>query len=156
MHLAKVNNADTRLQKDEHQVRKAKSMAPKQIDNLINHSPQERYDYFLRNCADLEQVWGLVVGEDNWVIFKDADGDEVFPVWPHSELAEVCCFEEHRKMGAMPQAIKLTSFIENCVPDMIADHIYFGVFFDNEGEGLAIDGGALKAELEAEVASLRD
>ena len=126
-------------------------MHKKQIDNLLEQSPEERYEYFVRYCADFEQVWGLVLGNDTWVIFKGVDGDEIFPVWPHVDLAEVCCFEEHKEMGAKPQAISLNSFIKNCVPDMVSDGVYFGVFYDNKREGLAVEGGVLKAALEEEV-----
>ena len=81
-------------------------------------STEDRYTYFIRHCADFEQVWGLVVGEDNWVIFKDNEGDKIFPLWPHIELAELYCFEKHKKLGAKPQAINLEAFIQKCIPDM--------------------------------------
>ena len=126
-------------------------MHEKQIENLLKQSPEERYEYFVRYCADFEQVWGLVVGDDNWVIFKDANGDEIFPLWPHSDLAEVCCFEEHKKMGAKPQAISLDSFIKNCIPDMVSGGVSFGVFYDNKREGLAVEGRELKSAFEEEV-----
>jgi len=131
-----------------------KRMHEKQIDNLLKQSPEQRYEYFVRYCADFEQVWGLVIGGDNWVIFKDADGDEIFPIWPHPDLAEACCFEEHKKMGAKPQSISLESFIRNCVPDMVSDGVYFGIFYNNYREGLAVEGEALKAALEEEVGSV--
>jgi hypothetical protein len=129
-------------------------MHEKQIDNLLKQSPEERYNYFVRYCADFELVWGLVVGDNNWVIFKDAEGDEIFPVWSHADLAEVCCFKEHKEMGAKPQAISLDSFIKNCIPDMVSDGVYFGVFYDNEREGLVVEGGVLKAALEEEVGAV--
>ncbi|TQV73372.1 DUF2750 domain-containing protein [Denitrobaculum tricleocarpae] len=129
-------------------------MNEKQIENLLNQSAQERYEYFVRYCADFQEVWGLTVGEDGWVIFKDSDGDEVFPLWPHKDLAEVCCFGEHRSMGAKPQSIPLDSFLQNCVPDMISEKIYFGVFYNKSREGLAVDGYSLKEALEAEVSSV--
>ncbi|OOZ37503.1 DUF2750 domain-containing protein [Solemya elarraichensis gill symbiont] len=129
-------------------------MHEKQIENLLKQSPEERYTYFVRYCADFEQVWGLVVGDNNWVIFKDADGDEIFPVWPHSDLAEVCCFDEQKEMGAKPQAISLDSFIRNCIPDMVSDGVYFGVFYNDKREGLAVEGGVLKTAIEEEVGAV--
>ncbi len=79
-----------------------KAMNRKQIDNLLKMPSEERCSYFIRYCADFEEVWGLVVGEDNWVIFNDKEGDEIFPLWPHRDLAEECCFSEHRELGAEP------------------------------------------------------
>ena len=128
-------------------------MHEKQIESLIKQSPEERRDYLIRYCADFEQVWGLVVGDDNWVIFKDAEGDEVFPIWPHPDLAEACCFEEHGEMGAKPQSIELDAFIRKCIPDMVSNKVYFGVFYDNARKGLIVDGNELKAALEEEVES---
>ncbi|QNU64549.1 DUF2750 domain-containing protein [Vreelandella titanicae] len=131
-----------------------KKMHRKQIENLLQQTPEQRHDYFIRYCSDFEQVWGLVVGDDNWVIFKDADGDEIFPLWPHHDLAEACCFDEHKKMGAKPQPIGLESFIRNCIPDMVSDGVYFGIFYDNFRTGLAVEGETLKAELEEEVGTV--
>ncbi len=131
-----------------------KKMHEKQIENLLKQSPDQRYVYFVRFCADFEQVWGLVVDEDNWVIFKDADGDEIFPLWSHPDLAEACCFEEHKQMGAKPQVIGLESFINNCIPDMVSDGVRFGIFYDKSREGLVIEGNALKEALEEEVGSV--
>lgn len=126
-------------------------MHKKQIDNLSSLSPQERYKYFVRYCADFENVWGLTIGDDNWVIFKDEEGEEIFPLWPHADLAEACCFEEHKTMGAKPQSISLDSFIQNCIPDMISDKVFFGIFYNRDREGLAVDGNTLKEALENEI-----
>ena len=129
-------------------------MHAKQIENLLKQSPENRYEYFVRYCADFEEVWGLVVGEDNWVIFRDPEGDEIFPLWPHHDLAEVCRFEEHEKMGATPQPIDLESFIKNCIPDMVTDGVYFGIFYDRARVGLAVSGLTLKNDLEGEVGAI--
>lgn len=128
-----------------------KNMHPKQIENLINQSAQDRYEYFIRYCADFETVCGLVVGEDNWVIFRDQSGDEIFPLWPHPDLAEACCFDEHKEMNATPQLIGLESFINNCVPDMVEDNVLFSIFYSKDREGLAIDGMNLKSALQEEI-----
>lgn len=131
-----------------------KKMHETQIENLLNQSPEQRYEYFVRYCADFEQVWGLVVGKDNWVIFKDVDEEETFPLWPHPDLAVTCCFEEHKHMGAQPQSINLKSFIQNCVPDMVSNGVKFGIFYDKHREGLLIEGDILKAALKKEVDSV--
>lgn len=132
-------------------MQKSQKMHDRQIENLLKQSAEQRYAYFVRYCAAFDEVWGLTVGQDNWVIFRDADGDDIFPVWPHSDLAEACCFEEHKSMGAKPQAMSLESFIQKCIPDMVSDGIYFGIFYDNTRKGLAVDGEILKAALEKEV-----
>ena len=130
-----------------------RKMHGKQIENLLQLSDQERVEYFVRECAAFEEVWGLTVGPDNWIIVKDEDGDEVFLVWPHHDLAEVCCYEEHKALGAKPQSMSLNAFLEGCIPDMVDRGVYFGVFFSAERRGLAIPGASLKEALESEVES---
>ena len=131
-------------------------MHEKHIENLLNMSAQERVDYFVRRCAEVGVVWGLVVGEDNWVIFKGPDGEEVFPLWPHEALAERCMFEEHRKMGAAPQAIAMASFLNRCIPDMAEQNVAFGVFFDLGQQALTLPADTLKGLLQSEIALLSD
>ena len=113
-------------------------MDEKQVENLLNYSEQERFDYFVRYCSDFYEVWGLVVGEDNWVIFTDKEGNEIFPLWSHKHLASICMFDEHRKMNASAQRISLDVFLEECVPDMKRDEVLFGVFFDLKREALVV------------------
>ncbi|MCL1079073.1 DUF2750 domain-containing protein [Parashewanella spongiae] len=100
----------------------------------------------MRYCADFENVWGLSSGADNWIIYNKANGDEVFPLWPHLDLAKTCCYDEHLEMGATPQSISLEVFIAECIPDMNSHGVKFVIFSNSEGEGVIVDG--LKAELE--------
>ncbi len=50
----------------------------------------------------LKMFGGLSSGADNWIIYNKANSDEVFPLWPHLDLAKTCCYDEHREMGATP------------------------------------------------------
>ena len=126
-------------------------MHHKKIENLLKLSEDERLKFFVRYCADFEEVWGLVVEKDNWVTFTDSENDQIFPIWPHYDLAEYCCFSEHKKIKAMPQSITLEVFLEKCVPDMKDANIYFGVFYDRNKKGLAISPDKLKLYLEDEI-----
>ena len=126
-------------------------MHPKQIENLLNLNPEQRVEFFIRYCADFEKVWGLSVGEDNWVIFKDIDGDEIFPVWPHESLAEKCAFQEHREMGAKPQSMSVYSFVEDCLTSPDLEGVYFGVFYDDKREAVVLKRDSLKSALEEEL-----
>lgn len=131
-----------------------KNMHAKQVDNLLRFSDDERLEYFIRYCSDFEKIWGLSVGKDNWIVFKNSDGDEIFPVWPHHDLAEYCCFEEHKEMGASPQSILFKDFIEKCIPDMLEQNILFGVFFNLNRAAEIVNPNILKKKLEEEHESL--
>jgi hypothetical protein len=129
-------------------------MHPKKRDNLLKLTDDERVDFFIRYCADFEEVWGLVVGKDNWVTFMDYENQKIFPIWPHHDLAEYCCFEEHKQMKAKPQSIKLENFLKKCVPDMLEQNISFGVFFNLNREAKLLNPSFLKEKLEEEHQSL--
>lgn len=129
-------------------------MHEKQISNLLALPVKERYDFFIRYCADFEEVWGLAVNEDKWVIFKDSEGDEIFPLWPHKNLAEVCCFKEHEQMGAIPQSIPMKEFLDDCLSDMALQHVLIGVFFDKNRKGVAVVPEELKQALQEEIRSI--
>lgn len=129
-------------------------MHPEKIKNLVRLNAADRYDYFIRHCADFGEIWGLCVGEEDWIIFTDNENEEIFPVWPHPELASLCAFSEHKEMGAIPRIIKIESFLQNCIPDMIRQSVLFGVFYDLNRTAIAVDPGKLKNDLEAERSEL--
>lgn len=124
-------------------------MHPNKIDNLLNLNPQERLEYFIRQSVQNKVVWTLET-EQGYLIFKDVQGDEIFPVWAESEIAEICMFEEHREMGAIPVSIKINSFIHDCIPDMVEENVLFGVFYDKNREAICIKGAELQEELISE------
>lgn len=134
----------------------APKMHEKQVENLLKLSPEERLEYFVRYCADFEQVWGLVVEEEDWILFKDQQGKEIFPIWPHESLAQFCCFQEFKQLNAKPQKMTLSSFLEKCIPDMITSNVLFGVFYDTNRIGLTVDGDYLKLVIEEEINLLDD
>lgn len=127
-------------------------MEKSQIDTLIAQTPQERYEHFLHYTTEHKSVWGLVIDEDNWIMFKENDGTEVFALWPSAEVADACCLDEHRSMGAKPQAIPLEPFIQHCIPDMVADSVSFGICFDYSSNGLVVSGESLKEALSDQAA----
>lgn len=129
-------------------------MHPNKIENLLKLNAKDRVDYFVRQCVDFEEVWGLVLGEDNWITFTDSDGDIIFPLWPNHDLAEFCCFEEHRVLQATPQRISLDAFINQCVSDMENQNVYFGIFYNEKREGLALSANNLKERLESYISFL--
>ena len=60
-------------------------------------------------------------------------------------------FEEHKKLGAKPQAINLEAFIQKCIPDMISGSVYFGAFYDGNRQGLVVTGDKLRWDLIEEI-----
>lgn len=125
-------------------------MHPKKLENLLNLSPNDRYDYFIRNSVGYEKVWVLEVDNSQLVMFNDGE-DTILPVWPIEQLAQHCMFPEHRQMGAKPRCIQLDSFMDNCIPDMIRDKVFFGIFYNDEMEALIVPGDALKEDMSDQI-----
>jgi hypothetical protein len=116
------------------------------VENLNNLELESRYDYFIREVVQFKEVWTITTDE-GYIIFKSSDEMEVFPVWPSKELADCCSFEEHKKMGAIPEKIDLYSFVMGCLPDMADEGISIGVFYDTDREGMLVNGKELSVEI---------
>ena len=121
-------------------------MHPKKLENIISLTEAERYELFIRDVVQHEQIWVLSTN-DGYVMFKDHEGDVIFPVWPYKETAEICMFEEHKDLGAIPVEIAFEAFVNKCIPDMIEKDVLFGVFLDKAQKALAIYGENLLEDL---------
>ena len=73
-------------------------MRNSKIDNVINLTASERYDYFIRKVADFEEVWGL----------KDAEG------WALMGSEDKYCFQYGVKRNLL-----------NCVNGIIISQLQF-------------------------------
>lgn len=125
-------------------------MHPKKIKNIINLTHQDRYDYFIREVVKLEKVWGISTPQ-NWVMFEDNEDEVIFPIWPHKEVAELCVFEELKLPDWKVEHIPLSKFVEYCIPDMLDENVIFGVFYNTNRSGLAINPKKLFNDLQSEI-----
>lgn len=121
----------------------------RKIENVIKLNNIDRYNYFIREVVKLEKVWAISTS-DSWLTFIDNNNDTIFPVWPHKEVAELCLFEEFKQLDFIIESIDYTNFKEYCIPDMLENNIYFGVFYNNERKALIVSGEDLLNDLEIE------
>ncbi len=63
-------------------------MHPDKQKNILNLSPQDRYGYFIRKVADIEEVW-LIHDKDQYVTLGDKEQQIAIPVWPEKQFAEL-------------------------------------------------------------------
>jgi len=124
-------------------------MHPGKINNGINLKVEDRYWYSIREIVKLDTVWAVSTPE-SWVTFVDNEGDEIFPIWPHKEVAKMCAFEELKVENYSVQAIDYNKFKEFCIPEMDGDNILFGVFYDLKREAFVVDGERQLGDLEEE------
>lgn len=106
-----------------------------------------RYLAFLSEILQTQKVWTLAQ-KGGYLIFKDAEGDEVFPVWPDQTSALAFIPQEQMKSGVGPVEISLEPFVRLCIPDMEEEGVMFGVHYEMESNGLVVSSEKLAADIE--------
>ncbi len=104
----------------------------KQIESVIALSGQKRYENFIKVVADWEEVWGLY--QDGWALAATNDGQEVFPVWPAKEYAQLCATNEWS--GYKPASFSLVDFMEELLPNLKNDGVLLGIFYTPSDKGV--------------------
>lgn len=113
-------------------------MRNSKIDNIVNLTASERYDYFIRKVSDFAEVWGL----------KDKMGNEeqvLFPIWSEKEFAELCKWDNYQ-----PTPISLKDFMEKLLPKLEKDSIMLAVFPLAKGKGIIRKVQEVKSDIEQE------
>ena len=119
----------------------------KKIENILNMSEDERYDYFIRKIADFEQVWGL--SNNGWALLGDHEGNKILPLWPEKGFAELCAVDQWRDYK--PEIIKLDNFIEKWIPGMQNDKTSINVFLTPNAKGTVVSPDILYSDLQDEL-----
>lgn len=124
-------------------------MHTEKIENVIKLTIEEKYDYFIRNVAELEEVWGLY--KDNWALLSDDGHKIIFPVWPEKEFAILCCSGQWADYK--PKMIPLIEFMNQWIPKMEKDSVQVNVFYvPGNKEGSIIKPDILLNDLKEELA----
>lgn len=97
-----------------------------EIEAVVKLSGPERYVYFIKRVADKERVWSLK-NKDGWALASDSAGNEVVPIWSHSEYAKLCTNDEWR--NCFPEAISLQDWMNKWIPGMIKDKKNRGISY---------------------------
>lgn len=119
----------------------------KKIENIVKMTEDERYDYFIRKIADFEQVWGL--NDNGWVLLGDDDGNQILPLWPEREFAELCAVDQWK--NCKPESIELNNFLEKWIPGMINDKTLINIFLTPDAKGSVVSPPTLESDLQDEL-----
>ena len=118
-------------------------MRNSKIENVINLTASERYDYFIRKIADFEEVWGLKDAE-GWALMGSEE-QVLFPIWSEKEFAELCKWDNYQ-----PTPIPLNDFIEKLLPKLEKDRIMLAVLPLVKGKGIIRKVQEVKSDIEQE------
>ena len=97
---------------------------------------EQNYRQFLEQAVDTGFVWGLITGDETFVICEsdDFEDSDVMPFWSDHALAEAQCTDDWQ--DCQVRAIELDDFIDNWLPGMQKDELLVGVNWTTELEGV--------------------
>lgn len=104
----------------------------KQMDAITALSGQKRYEHFVKVIVDREEVWGLY--RNGWALAATGDEQQVFPLWPAKEYAQLCAKREWE--GYEPESLDLEDFINELLPKLREDNLLPGIFYTPAENGV--------------------
>ncbi len=119
----------------------------KKIEAIVALPGQKRYSHFIKTIADREEVWGLYL--DGWALAVTGDGDEVFPMWPAKEFADICARNEWINYEATH--FSLDELMDELLPNLKNDNVLPGVFYTPEEKGVTPSVDQLLSDLKEEL-----
>lgn len=125
------------------------SLGPEELTAVLKLPAPERYGYFLKRCADWEEVWSLR-DDRGWVTAEDDQGGMLMPTWPHPDYARACATDAWE--AAEPAPIGLEEWLEKWLPDLEARGHMVSLFPVPAGSGATVQPSRLRSDLETEMA----
>ncbi len=119
----------------------------KQIESVTALAGPKRYKHFVKVVADWEEVWGLY--QDGWALAATDDGQQVFPLWPAKEYAQLCAEKEW--VGYKPESFSLEDFMGELLPNLKADNVLPGIFYTSSDNGVTPTVDQLLSDLNEEL-----
>lgn len=123
------------------------SPSDKEIKAVISLAGPQRFVRFVKMVADRQIVWGLY--KDGWALAQSEEGENIFPLWPSKEYAELCAVAEWSEYQAEP--IELDSFLSTLLPQLAIDGVLPGVFYTPTDQGVTPSADVLQAAIEKEL-----
>ena len=122
-------------------------VSQEQLNAVIALPGPKRYDHFIKQVADWEEVWTLY--QDGWALASTSEGDKVFPLWPAKAYAEICAQREWHGYEAV--SLPLEKFMQELLPKLKADGVLPGIFYTPSDKGITPDVAQLLSDLSAEL-----
>ena len=119
-------------------------MNDKQFEAVLVLDSSKRFDHFISEVADWEQLWG-VKSDEGWLVPVAPEGFEYFPLWPHFEYAQKMADENFP--GHKAVEISLEELLDHWIPLFEKDKVQVAVFPNREWTFWCIEPRELKEEL---------
>ena len=117
------------------------------IARLFKKPGEKRYDYFIKQAAETEEVFGLA-DDEGWGLLGDDSDADILPLFPAAEFAEAfrlaADFTEYRV-----EALDINELVE-WLEDMEKDGLLIAVFPNPELNGAVVEPKQLRADLQKE------
>ncbi|MBK6930867.1 MAG: DUF2750 domain-containing protein [Saprospirales bacterium] len=120
-------------------------MNPTDIEKLFKKPGEKRYDYFIKQVVENEEVFGLADVE-GWALLGDDSDADILPLFPSAELAEAFRlaveFDEYQV-----EALDVNELMD-WFDEMEADNLLVAVCPNPELNGAVVDPKRLKTDLQ--------
>ncbi len=123
-------------------------LTQQEFESVVELAAPHRYAYFVKRCADWQEVWAL---SDNrgWVVAADDGGRKMLPVWPHAKFASACAVDEWATAKA--HMIALGDWLEDWLPYLQQSEHLVAVFQTPSGNGIAVHPARLEHDMQEEL-----
>ncbi|NKF50914.1 DUF2750 domain-containing protein [Shewanella sp. WXL01] len=110
------------------------SQKQKSVSELVNATPEARYDYLVEQVKTTKQIWTLQ-DQDGCVMLTTEDEDCI-PMWPSEETANLWAVDDWK--NCEPLMIPLEEFQARWVRGMEDDDLFIAVFPVQEDLGVVV------------------
>lgn len=114
------------------------------IEKIIRLSAPEKYNYFIKKVSENRCAWGLY--DDGWAMSESDGGDQIFPIWPEEEYANMCISGQWS--GYSPERIEIDELLSELIPALKNRDVLPGVFFTHDGASVDVSIDLLERELQ--------
>ena len=121
-------------------------LSQEQFDRAWTLPGEQRYQYFLSEIGDFQEVWTLK-GPGGFVLFATHEIAQCrcLPFWPHPDHASALAVDVWADCA--PERIDLKSFVVSWLPGMKRDNLKVAVFPTPLGTSIIVEPEMLMEEL---------
>lgn len=110
------------------------STKPKSLSDLMNMTPEGRYDYMIEQVKANKVIWSLQ--DDDGCVMLTTEDEDCIPMWPSEETAALWAVDDWK--DCEPLAIPLDEFLERWVSGMEDDDLFIAVFPVQDDLGVVV------------------